>query len=192
MGTVVSRKKRLRSRLKLQREALPQHQVAAKSHAVLDRLTAMPTYMAAKVVHTYVAWGNEVDTHPLIERALQGGKVVVVPRVDIHSRSLEHYRITAFSDLSPGAFGILEPTAAESARWEATDLDLIVVPGIGLDPSGHRLGFGGGYYDAFLKRLHATKIALAYDFQIVDCLPTRAEDEKVDMIVTEKRILTCS
>jgi len=189
MGTVAARKKRLRSRLRTQRESLSKIEVGTKSRAILDRLTALPSYLAAKTVHTYVAWGNEVDTHQLIRDAFSHGKCVIVPRVDVERRALEHYRINSFSDLSPGAFGILEPVPARASRFEPGGAEVVVVPGIAFDPSGHRLGFGGGYYDAFLKPLSATKIALAYDFQIVDLLPTREEDERVDLIITEKRIL---
>lgn len=124
---------------------------------------------------------------------LQEGKSVVTPKVISASHQLEHYLLPHFEALMPGAFGILEPSAAHGAvRLEALhEIDLIIVPGLAFDRKGHRLGYGGGYYDRLLAELDATKMALAFAAQIVEAVPAEAHDERVDFVVTEEEIIAC-
>jgi len=101
---------------------------------------------------------------------------------------LLHSEIKSFDELKKGTFGILEPPQDRFRKVRISEFDLVIVPGIAFDLTGHRIGFGGGFYDSFLGSITATKIALAYEFQIVDEIPTRAEDVKIDILVTEKSV----
>ncbi len=106
----------------------------------------------------------------------------------MQDQSLLHSQIRSFDDLQKGTFGILEPKPEAMHLVAPEELDLVLVPGIAFDKRGYRLGYGGGFYDAFLAQTKMVKVGLAFDFQIVDLLPTREEDERVDLIVSEKTI----
>lgn len=172
--------------MKAQRDALADADVRDMSAAILKSLQTLPEFIAARTIHSYVSWKNEVDTKPLIELLLRQQKQVVVPRVVTDSVRLSHHFIKSQSDLRPGAFGILEPDPGICPRAETSQIDLVVVPALAVDFGGHRLGYGGGYYDSFLSGLNATKVALVYQFQIVDEVPTQKEDQRVEFIVSDK------
>ncbi len=189
MSQVISSKKELRQRMRARREGLSRAEVVARSGAVRKNLFAQPEFISAAVLHTYVAWRNEVDTHEIIRAALEQGKRVIVPRVDRDSRDLQHFFVNSPSELTPGSFGIPEPDPHKARRIDPGCADLVLVPGVAFDRSGHRLGFGGGYYDDFLSKTTAVRVALAYDFQLVESLPTRDADEPVNVVVLETELV---
>jgi 5-formyltetrahydrofolate cyclo-ligase len=160
--------------------------VTSASATIIARLKLLPQTHAAQTVHTFVAWRNEVNNHQLIRDLLAEDKRVVIPVIDLPGHKLTHSLITKFEDLQAGPFGILQPAPDEIRQIEIAEIDLILVPGVAFDRSGNRIGLGGGYYDDFLRQTHAVKIALCYQFQIVEAVPTRPEDEPVDLLVTEK------
>ena len=136
----------------------------------------------------FVSFNNEIDTHGMIEDALKN-KIVVVPKVLHHE--IEPSVIISFDNLIPsGKFGILEPIEAMKIPWKK--IDLVLVPGIVFDKNGHRIGYGLGFYDKFLKKVpKAIKIGLAFDFQIVDKVPREEHDVPVDLVVTDKEVIYC-
>ena len=95
--------------------------------------------------------------------------------------------INDWNDLSTGAYGILEPREIKIALPE--DIQVAIIPGIAFDKKGYRIGYGKGYFDRLLPKMNALKIALAFDFQLLDELPREKHDVKMDMIITDKRIL---
>ena len=97
------------------------------------------------------------------------------------------YRISALRDLSPGAYGILEPKEAEAYQDEANALCL--VPGLAFSADGARLGYGKGYYDTFFAQHPVLKLGLCYDFQLVPQVPTQPHDVRMDGILTDKRLV---
>ena len=188
MDNVFQQKSDIRSIIESQRRSLSGESVAFKSSKIISHLKKLPEYQAAKTVHCYVAWRNEVNTHQLIKDTLETGRRVIVPVTDLSSHTLLHSEIKSFDELKKGTFGILEPPKDQFRKVKISEFDLVIVPGVALDLSGHRLGFGGGFYDGFLGKIKTTKIALAYEFQIVDKIPTRTEDERVDILVSEKSV----
>jgi 5-formyltetrahydrofolate cyclo-ligase len=182
------RKQTIRQRIEQQRRNLPKEWIAARSAEIITRVTSLPEFQMARTVHTYVAWRSEVDNHALIKEMLQGDRRVVVPVVDLATRTLRHSQIEQFEDLASGTFGILEPPPERVQPVPISEIDLIIVPGIAFDRSGNRIGFGGGYYDDFLRQTRAVKIGLCFQFQVIDQIPTRVQDERVDILVTEKRV----
>ena len=135
----------------------------------------------------FVSFNSEVDTHDMIRNALKN-KTIIIPKVAHHE--IEPSFIIDFDNLIPGKFGILEPI--ETMKIAYKNIDLILVPGIAFDKEGHRIGYGFGYYDKFLKKVpKAIKIGLAFDFQIVDKIPREMHDVPVDLIVTEERVVEC-
>ena len=95
----------------------------------------------------------------------------------------------SWEELRVGSYGILEPRIEKIRKTNVEDLELIIVPGIAFDKNGNRLGHGKGYYDRILGKTNATKIGLAFEFQIVGKIPTNENDKPVDIIITEERVI---
>lgn len=190
MERIYQLKSAIRREMMASRDALSEPDVASKSTAILEWLKTLPEFAEARTVHTYISWKNEADTRPLVELLLRQQKRVVVPRVVTGRVCLSHHFIAGLSDLRPGAFGILEPDPAICPEVEPADIDLVVVPALAVDLTGHRLGYGGGYYDSFLAGLRATKVVAVYHFQIVDEVPTRKEDQRIEFIVSETGVFS--
>jgi 5-formyltetrahydrofolate cyclo-ligase len=185
-------KGQLRALMRSRRRQLDPAWKAAASQAIVSRLEALPVFQQAQTIHAYVAWRNEVDTHDLIRHLLQKGRRVAVPKVEQATGQLQHYFIADFSELQEGAFGILEPPPDPGRLAAPYQFELVLVPGLAFDRAGNRLGMGKGHYDRFLAQVRAPKIALAYDFQLVEKLPIEAHDQRVNMVVTEKNVILCS
>jgi len=166
------------------REALSPDEVRRLSDAVLSHLYASELYRDARTVHTYVSVDNEVDTWPLIVRALEEGKQVVVPVVS--GKDLKHSRIESPSELKRGKWSLWEPRCFRDTDLAA--VDLVLVPGVAFDRRGYRIGFGGGYYDRFLSQVLAPKVGLAFEFQVVPRIPEDPHDERVGYLATESGI----
>ena len=178
----------LRHHILQKRKTQPFSVKKKKNAAIYLRLAHMALFQNARVVFTYVSKEDEVDTHQILQKYC-GRKKIVVPRVR-DEKHLELFSCENKTELAHGAFGILEPHHRTSTSHKSA-IDLALIPGIVFDPTGHRIGFGKGYFDRFLKKLHCQKIGLAYEFQIVDKISATAYDVPVDYIVTEKRIIRC-
>jgi 5-formyltetrahydrofolate cyclo-ligase len=138
------------------------------------------------VVALYAPIHNEVETDALLVAAFAGERQICYPRVD--GESLVFIVITSPDDLVGGAFGILEPTGDKIVA--PGDIDLAVVPGVGFDRSGYRLGYGGGYYDRAISAGRPNLLAgLAFDFQLVEKLPAEDHDICLDLAVTNTEML---
>ena len=145
------------------------------------------TAVKAKKVMFYVSFNNEVVTHTMIKKALKMKKEIYVPITNFKRKHLSINRIRVFpGSLERSKFGMLEPRKEHRELYNGK-LDIIVVPGVGFDRAGNRIGYGGGFYDRLLKRMKAIKIGLAFDFQVFDRLPIEKNDEKLDMVITDKR-----
>lgn len=188
MNEIFAQKRRIRDRIESKRRNLAEDWVRGTSAAIARRVLLLPEIEEARTVHSYVAWGNEVRTHDLIETLLAHGKRLVVPKVDLPHHRLLHGAIRSFDELRPGAFGILEPPEERLVPVDLSEIDAILVPGVAFDLHGHRVGFGGGFYDGFLRQMTVPKIGLAFHFQIVEQIPTRPEDERVNLVVTEQGV----
>lgn len=177
-------KKILRKQMLQKRRGLLDEAVKKNSAAVMQRLTANAVYRDAVCILTYISTDHEVDTTELIRRAWTENKQVFVPRVC--GKGMEFYRIHSFEEVEPGAYGILEPKGTEISKAEK---GLLIVPGVAFDKSGNRIGYGGGFYDAYISRYpDLKKVALAYEFQVLETIPAEDFDQAVDMIITENHI----
>ncbi len=184
-------KQKLKDDIFRKRKSLSKMEAEEKSCITKEKLYSMPLFKKSKNILTYVSFNNEVDTISIIKELLtKKEKNVLVPYVD-KDKLVQISKINSFDDLEPKTFGILEPRENKIKNFDINELDLVVVPGIAFDKNGHRIGYGYGYYDKFLKNLNknTAKIALAFDFQIVDKIPEEKHDVPMDIIVTEKRIL---
>ena len=134
----------------------------------------------------FVSFGSEIDTLPMIRRALAEGKRVAAPRADPEKRALTACEIRdPEKDLAPGAHGIREPKA-HRPPVDPEDIDVVIVPAAVWGEDGYRLGYGGGYYDRFLGRLTgARRVGLGLETQVVPRVPHGPYDLPVEMLVTE-------
>jgi len=167
-------------------------EVESNSREIIERLIALPEYLRSRCIMLYWSCHNEVRTHELVRSALKEGKKVVLPRCDTKQRQIYPCRIRDVArDLEPGAFGILEPKDEAGGLVNLSEIEVCVMPGVAFDPEGNRVGRGLGYYDRFLGGLDekATKIGLAYAFQIVNKICPTDRDASMDKIVTQKGTL---
>lgn len=177
------------------RNALPADELVRLSRLITDRLLGLPTMPDAECVLAYAAFGSEIRTLPLIESLLQAGKRVLLPKVNCVTRTLDLYEIECCeTDLEPGIWDIPEPIECRCTLCSPRDVDFIVVPGVAFDERGHRLGYGGGFYDDLLAReQHRLScgqiVAVAFELQIVAEVPSREKDIPVPYIMTEQRLI---
>lgn len=182
-------KDELRQRLLQRRRTLPSELHSLWSEAIVERLAAADWLQRAQCILAYHPVRGEVDLRPLW-RAISGGQVLCLPRSHPANRSLTLHRVADLEEVRPGAYGIPEPSPA-APQVTLSELDLILVPGVGYDRRGYRLGYGGGYFDRLLAMVpRALKVAPAFSFQIVDQLPVDPWDRPVDLLVTEVGIIT--
>jgi len=181
MGTRIESKAEYRMLIRGYRESLSKEEAAMKSIAILEKLLRREEYKKAECVYCYIDCRNEVMTKPIIRRALSDGKKVAVPRVE--GENMEFYYFEGYDKLRPGTYGVPEPFEC----LPASDLDaLLIMPGLAFDRENHRIGYGGGYYDRYLKRPNQHfKIALAFQFQIFQKIPFEEFDIQPDLILTD-------
>lgn len=166
-----------------------------KSGLITRRFFTLPDYKKAATVMFYVSRSSEVDTHRMIQRALEEKKRVAVPVMIPEKRRLIPVVIHDFyRDLAPGKMGVLEPVLSEEVILPPGEIDLLVLPGLAFDRRGNRVGRGQAYFDIFLKELspEAARVGLAFEMQIIEEVPVDSHDMPVDKIVTEKRVIDCS
>lgn len=140
-------------------------------------------YKNSKTVFIYVSFGSEVNTLPLIEKALME-KTVLVPLCLDKSGNMIACKINSISDLKEGMFGILEPKSKEEYIGK---IDFSVVPGVAFSYEGKRIGYGKGYYDRFLSRYDTFSVGICHDELLFKEIPSDSFDAKLNMIITNKR-----
>lgn len=171
-------KKALRKAISEQKRLLTDAQINAASERLLEQLVRHPLYLAATSIYGYLSYNQEVRTEPILRRAEADGKRVAVPK--IFGDEMRFLRLD-WAKVAAGYRGIPEPTDGEIAN----DTDaLVLMPGLAFDPQGHRLGYGGGFYDRFLSAEPHPTIALCYNFQLLDLLETEAHDIPVDAVLS--------
>lgn len=175
----------LRRRLRLRLGRLTETERQRKSQRILTRLMKTREYRKARKIFTYISLPAEVQTDELIQKSLALRKRVFVPAIDPRKKEIFIFEIRNMkSDLKKGHFGILEPVKKCPGRTDK--LDLVVVPGLGFDCKGGRLGRGEGYFDRFLSRTaKAPKIGLAFREQLVRKIPLSFHDIPVDHVITD-------
>jgi len=184
-------KEKLRKQIKEKRERQSKEENRKKSKEIKERLFNLKEYRIARTVLFYVSYDGEVFTHDIIKEALDD-KRVVVPISNKEDCSLSLSELKNWGDLEISSYGILEPKKDCIREASVDEIDLIVVPGVGFDEQGCRIGHGNGYYDGLLRNsTNAIHIGLAFENQIVKEVPIESHDIPVDKIVTEERIIEC-
>ena len=185
---IKSEKNRLREEILAKRRALEPGGQKEKDSSIFHKVLALMKLYRPKRVFTYFSILGEPETRTLIMFLMAHGYEVVIPKV----RSVENGKMTlhimkSFKDVETGEFGIIEPKDS-TEEVEADSVDIAIIPGVAFDKNLNRIGFGKGFFDRLLKKLDCEKIALAYDFQIVQNVPAEEHDEKVSCVVTPTKI----
>lgn len=173
-------KKALRKQIREQKRAMTPDRIENASKKLGELFLATELYRNAKTVYGYLPYNQEVRTVPMLEQALADGKRVAVPKV--YGDEMRFIYLTDLTQVEIGYSGIPEPIADGPLGDDPTAL--VLMPGLAFDKEGHRIGYGGGFYDKFLAAEpdHPT-IALCYDFQMVPQLPTEEFDIPVDQVL---------
>lgn len=175
----------LRRAIRDQKRAMTQAQIEGTSRLLAQKLRAHPAYQQAKSLYGYLSYNQEVRTAPILEAALQDGKRVAVPKVFDGGKTMRFLWLDDLTAVAPGYCAIPEPIADGPEADDPTAL--VLMPGLAFDKDGRRLGYGGGFYDAFLAAHpgHPT-VALCYGFQMVEGLETDPHDMPVDDVLWQE------
>jgi 5-formyltetrahydrofolate cyclo-ligase len=183
-------KAELRTDLQKGMRLLDSSQRTGKSRDACKNLIRTPEFQNSGTIMVYLALPHEVDTHEIILAGWQGGKVVCVPKISWQQRRMIPVRLnTLETEFSTEVAGLRNPIEGFPVPFE--EIDMIVIPGLGFDRKGNRLGRGGAYYDKFLSngQLKAVRCGLAFEQQLIDSVPTDKYDEPIDLLVTDKQAL---
>lgn len=173
-------KKELRARIRQQKKAMPPEEIEEKSRILGEKFRACQAYKDAKTIYGYLPYNQEVRTVPILTQALLDGKQVAVPKV--YGDEMKFILLPDLTRVSKGYAGIPEPI--DDGPIAADETALVLMPGLVFDPQGHRIGYGGGFYDKFLSREpHHPTVALCYDFQVMERLETEEFDIPVDLVL---------
>lgn len=171
------------------RDAMTPDQRRRASAAIRDRLLALDVVADARTLLGFASFGTEVRLDPLLDERIAQGVGVFLPYiVQMTPPTLEVVRVTDLErDLVPGRMGIREPDPRGRRPARVDRLEVVIAPGVAFDRAGHRVGYGGGFYDRLLPRLRpgTPVLAVAFATQVTDAVPADAHDVPVDMIVTE-------
>ncbi len=159
---------------------------SSKSAIIMKQLFNEEAFKKANVVMFYVSLKDEVNTLTMIDETIKTGKRVCVPVILEDKRLIAGEIMDREKDLERQHFGIYQPRAGHVSEVPLSDIDLVVVPGVAFDKNNVRLGRGHGYYDRFLCGLpnKTRSIGLAFDFQVVECLPADSHDVPVWKTIT--------
>ena len=170
----------LRREIREKKRAMTEEDIVSRSIRLGELFAATKAYSEAKTVYGYLPYNQEVRTVPILEQALRDGKRVAVPKV--YGDTMRFIYLDDLQQVEKSAMGIPEPIADEPVADDTTAL--VLMPGVAFDRQGHRIGYGGGFYDKFLaaEPTHPT-LALCYDFQVMEHLDTEEFDIPVDMVL---------
>ena len=173
-------KKELRSLIREKKRAMTPEEIENRSRDLGELFAGTEYYRNAKTIYGYLPYNQEVRTVPMLERALREGKRVAVPKV--FGDEMKFIYLTDLTRVEKGYSGIPEPI--DDGPEADDETALVLMPGLAFDPEGHRIGYGGGFYDKFLSREpgHPT-VALCYDFQVFPKLETEEFDIPVDCVL---------
>ncbi len=173
-------KKELRRQIREKKRAMTEEDILRRSEALGVLFLQSDLYKKARTIYGYLPYNQEVRTVPILKQALRDGKKVAVPKV--YGDTMRFLYLTDLNAVAKGYAGIPEPIADEPVAEDETAL--VLMPGLAFDPQGHRMGYGGGFYDKFLEKEpnHPT-IALCYDFQMLPHLETESHDIPVDLVL---------
>ena len=180
-------KKALRREIGAKKRAMSAEEIERASARLAEKFFQTELYRQAKAIYGYLSYNQEVRTEPILRRAQADGKRVAVPKV--YGDEMRFLWLDDLKQVAPGAYGIPEPIADGPVAMDETAL--VLMPGLAFDPEGHRLGYGGGFYDRYLEKHPKLKrVAVAFEFQMMPEVPTEPTDICPHIVVTEESVYT--
>ncbi|MCF0145240.1 MAG: 5-formyltetrahydrofolate cyclo-ligase [Eubacterium sp.] len=186
---LTEKKRVLRSAMREKVRALSKEYCRLADQGIFRKVISLPEYQAAETVFCYVGTEQEIDTMPILRDIQASGKRLGVPKC-VGRGIMEVRSVTRLEDLKPGKFGIPEPDE-DSEVIPPEEIGLGLIPCLTCTRKGERLGYGGGYYDRYLVRGKFPKAVLCREEILSDSVPAGEYDQKMDIVVTENKVLHC-
>lgn len=161
------------------------------SNEITKQFLASTEYKSAKTIGITISRYPEVNTRPIIEAAWFEGKKVVVPKCNSSDRSMDFRSFRAYDELEVVYMDLLEPISEKTESVTSVEIDLQVVPGVVFNEEGYRIGYGGGYYDRYMKNFAGKSVALVFEQQIRLTIPIESHDLPVELLFTPDRVINC-
>ena len=175
-------KSELRKQVLHEMKAIPRTQKVTLDLALTERLLQHPFYQEAKIIATYLSFSHEFQTQGLIEQALRDGKKVLIPKT--YPKGRMDFVVYHPQQLVKTSFGLLEPQG-DLEVVDASQIDLIHVPGLAFTTEGYRIGYGGGYYDRYLKHFSGHTLSTVYHYQVQDFIPENHDIPVEEVLIDE-------
>lgn len=189
---VAAQKRNLRSTLIKKRNTLLKKEWEEKSREIFEHVLNSSEYKESEFIHCFVSMNHrfEINTHLLIQKILDEKKRVIVPITDFTNNMLTHSYLRSFDDLTVNKWGVLEPKKMEPVP--ISKIELVLLPLLGVDREGNRLGYGKGFYDRFLSKISIPTFGLIFDDFIIDEIPTENFDIPVHGFISENGVYMCN
>ena len=178
-------KSELRKQVLHEMKAIPREQKQAMDQALTDQFLKHPFYQEAKLIASYLSFPHEFQTQELIEQALKDGKKVLIPKT--YPKGRMDFVVYDPHQLVKTSFGLLEPQG-DLEVVDASQIDLIHVPGLVFTTEGYRIGYGGGYYDRYLKHFPGHTLSTIYPCQIQDFSPENHDIPVQEVLIDERNL----
>ena len=178
-------KSELRKQVLQEMKALPREQKQIIDQALTERLLQHPFYQEAKVIASYLSFSHEFQTQELIEQALRDCKKILIPKT--YPKGRMDFVVYDPQQLVKTSFGLLEPQG-DLEVVDVSQIDLIHVPGLAFTTEGYRIGYGGGYYDRYLKHFSGNTLSTVYPCQIRDFIPEDHDIPVQEVLVDERNL----
>ncbi len=171
------------------RKKIPYEDKERLSNLIQNCLIETDIFKRSDKIFIYVSMKNEVGTAKIIESAIYNGKTVAVP-ISLENRKMYFVPYEGIENMVKTKYGVLEPVSDINKEILPDENSIMIVPGVAFDEEGHRMGYGGGYYDTYIEKYGIENtIAIAFDAQIQKTIPYEEHDKKMKYIITEKRII---
>jgi 5-formyltetrahydrofolate cyclo-ligase len=186
---LAERKAALRARMRAARAGIPPEERLRLAHRIRDRLFALSELERAGTVLVFYSFGSEVPTAGIIQRLLDQGRRVLLPF--LREREMAAAELRPGDSLVGTAYGPKEPS--RRVPVDPAEVEAAVAPGLAFDRQGHRLGYGGGHYDRFLRQIDpgAVRVGIGFHLQLVPEVPHGPDDQSLDYVVTELETVAC-
>ena len=178
-------KSELRKQVLHEMKDLPREQKQAMDQALTDQFLEHPFYQEAKIIATYLSFPHEFQTQELIEQALRDCKKVLIPKT--YPKGRMDFVVYDPQQLVKTSFGLLEPQG-DLEVVDVSQIDLIHVPGLAFTMEGYRIGYGGGYYDRYLKHFSGNTLSTVYPCQIRDFIPEDHDIPVQEVLIDERNL----
>lgn len=175
-------KSELRKQVLQEMKAIPRKQKQAIDQALTEGLLQHPFYQEANTIATYLSFPHEFQTQELIEQALKDGKKVLIPKT--YPKGRMDFMVYDPQQLVKTSFGLLEPQG-DLEVVDASQIDLIHVPGLAFTTEGYRIGYGGGYYDRYLEHFSGHTLSTVYHYQVQDFIPENHDIPVEEVLIDE-------